>query len=952
VHPLVSEEQKTKVSGILSFKSSPWILRRDAILDYFLFALISFLLVTIWFRDGLIIGGGDEWNWFYNPLTHLAYRKYALLDLPVPGAYEIPSIPFIPFVYLLSLLQSLVSASYILQAATFFLLMVTSAISMYNLTWTALPSNEKSRLAAIFSALFYILNPYTMSSVWHRGIVGIMFTMPLLPTVLFILFKYKNRKSVISLSLYVSLVLLLFTPAFAHTPEIVPVWLAIFTYLLFDALFGNNVKKNMINALEIFVFSLGLWIVFSAWWMLPAISEYIEPFFWATGKETFQWWPSPLFDVIRLFHSSYRIERPFYPIYTSPIFEAISFIIPFTTFLAVIFRPKDKNVLFFVCLSLLGLFLAKGASPPLGEEVGQLLGSSPLWIFFKLIRDSYDKLGSLVSLGYSYLFGVSLSAIYNLRQRITSNDIIQPISKFNRRRITAAALVLTVAIPILVVYPWPMWTGDIWFSSFTGSGRIIRATIDPPFYYEEARHWLETQPKGRIISLPISYGSITLDWSHPYEGHDPRPLIFGKPTLAGYAGGNNSLKMIELLSVDVRRNYAWKLMNLFGARYIVVNKDVDNRYRPPMKSPEEMENALKHFLVPGGEGSHIYDHPLSSDFEILYGIDSRIENDTVNEVQCIRFDATSQGEQKAVGLRYMLKDKPINSSNLNFLSIWIRTTTTGRLQIAALDRGGGGVNWDGRFQPEYSISKNEVGLWKRIDLDFHSPTSGPTPPEIWIIQIVMQEAESRDPISIWIRSIEASPGLKVRNPHISTVASFDNLTFYKIEDEYFVDKIYTADKILGIVHHADIFEYLREENVTVRGTIFLRETDLAGLEKMGALGSTLLKPSIKFTETSPSTYKVDIINATQPFFLVSSESYHPKWEAHVDGATISSERHFLANGYANAWYIDKRGSYVITLEFAFERTVELGLIISTTGFAAVSALYGVRWLYKRKIKNK
>ena len=48
--------------------------------------------------------------------------------------------------------------------------------------------------------------------------------------------------------------------------------------------------------------------------------------------------------------------------------------------------------------------------------------------------------------------------------------------------------------------------------------------------------------------------------------------------------------------------------------------------------------------------------------------------------------------------------------------------------------------------------------------------------------------------------------------------------------------------------------------------------------------------------------------------MVFSELFNPDWKAYIvenDGQKqISESKHHLVNGYANAWFVDKKDSYI------------------------------------------
>jgi hypothetical protein len=108
-----------------------------------------------------------------------------------------------------------------------------------------------------------------------------------------------------------------------------------------------------------------------------------------------------------------------------------------------------------------------------------------------------------------------------------------------------------------------------------------------------------------------------------------------------------------------------------------------------------------------------------------------------------------------------------------------------------------------------------------------------------------------------------------------------------------------------------------------------------------------------FEEIDPTRYIVQV-NASQPFFLVFSESYDKDWIAYVDGQQIPNEYHFTANGFANGWYINKTGTYTITLEFWPQKLFYIGSAISITTFILCTIYVSkdkIKTTYKRYVKK-
>jgi uncharacterized membrane protein YfhO len=126
------------------------------------------------------------------------------------------------------------------------------------------------------------------------------------------------------------------------------------------------------------------------------------------------------------------------------------------------------------------------------------------------------------------------------------------------------------------------------------------------------------------------------------------------------------------------------------------------------------------------------------------------------------------------------------------------------------------------------------------------------------------------------------------------------------------------------------------------------------LDTEGILSSNPIdETSIIYDRINPTTYRVEV-NSSKPCYLVFSESYHKDWIAYVDGQQVQDEYHLTANGFANAWYIDKAGTHVITLEFLPQRLLSIGLAMSvTTGVVCIVYIEKdkIKTIYKRITKQ-
>lgn len=101
-------------------------------------------------------------------------------------------------------------------------------------------------------------------------------------------------------------------------------------------------------------------------------------------------------------------------------------------------------------------------------------------------------------------------------------------------------------------------------------------------------------------------------------------------------------------------------------------------------------------------------------------------------------------------------------------------------------------------------------------------------------------------------------------------------------------------------------------------------------------------PKVTYKKMDPARYQVTVDNATTPFFLTFLESFHPLWRAYyIDNSNkieVSTDKHFFVNSFANGWFVDKKGSYTMLIEFYPENLLQVGEIISFFSVIVLSFL--------------
>ena len=193
---------------------------------------------------------------------------------------------------------------------------------------------------------------------------------------------------------------LFFTGANDFRMLYIAVWLIFFYFLCFLVL-----RKKPLNY-KIFLRD----VLFS---ISPIIILFLLNIFWIatsfktgtlTNNDLFNrtLFGSDYFDItkaITLFHPFWNGKQPEWFVGQSiPIYF---WLIPFFAFLGLLLNRRNRNVLFFGFVSLLGIFLAKQVSEPLGYIYKWLFENFPL---FNAFREA-SKFYFLIALGYSVLIG-------------------------------------------------------------------------------------------------------------------------------------------------------------------------------------------------------------------------------------------------------------------------------------------------------------------------------------------------------------------------------------------------------------------------------------------------------------------------------------------------------------------------------------------------------------------
>lgn len=245
---------------------------------------------------------------------------------------------------------------------------------------------------SVISGVIYSLNTYFLM-ILTGGQLGVSLSYSLVPLV-FLSFIKLLKKSNLKNSFLTGLILslqIIFDPRIVYLTLIL-----VILYFLFNFSKFKRSKNKFIFPLP-FIMS----VLLNSFWILPLIltrSSTIPAGF--DSVSSFKFFSFADFShTLSLLHPNFP-ENIFGKIY---FLDPKFLILPFIAFSSLLFK-RDKNIIYFSIISLLGIFLAKGANPPFGEI--------NTWVFenlpgMSMFRDP-TKWYILVALSYSILIPYAL----------------------------------------------------------------------------------------------------------------------------------------------------------------------------------------------------------------------------------------------------------------------------------------------------------------------------------------------------------------------------------------------------------------------------------------------------------------------------------------------------------------------------------------------------------------
>lgn len=481
--------------------------------------LFSLIIVITWFWKGLLFAGAEEQLSFYNYTRSLNFFSYPWYAAGT-GSPALTALPRIPYFLLFEPLYKLGISSVFLQAATFLGLILIGTISIYYLVKETLDlelKQEWKQWVPFLAAIFYLLNPFSMTQIWGRVLSYQIFTFALVPSFL-LFFVLSLRKKNIIFCLIASVFSLLLSTSYVSPAVVITTWSSIGLYLIFYIFTNRKNSKNIFFGLFSFGITFTTWILLNLFWLYPLIKhggEMVSQTLSSVDSVSSLKALAPnshLFNVIRLIHREYY-DGTYGAFYNSALVIFISWLLPIFTLFAIPILKKSKHFWFYSFLLIISIIICIGANLPTGPILIWIFDHFPL---LQVLRNPYEKFGVNLVLAFAPFVAIGMLVVSEKFSAL-----------FKKEKLSWVFLIILIFLEFIVLV-WPYWKGN-----FAGGVRT-NFWVKVPEYYEQTNQWLNSKPgEFNILHLPlISEDGVNYTWEHPYEGIEPSEYMFDKGSIS------------------------------------------------------------------------------------------------------------------------------------------------------------------------------------------------------------------------------------------------------------------------------------------------------------------------------------------------------------------------------------------------------------------------------------
>lgn len=979
---------RNRVANIISGASIKEWLRahKSTILDCTLLFALSFL--SLWQMGISGYWNKTDIDYPVYPLQGFYRNLFLWKDFSLGHntitTHEIQSFPIDLF---LACLQFLGLPSGLVQRIFLVLLFASLGWSTYYMmsNIVSYSSARSRRIACLTASVFAMFNAQIIFRL-NYGTLPYIVAMVLLPFSFTFFHKGLKQAATNSFSKtgkYLFLFSLSSVLLFTNQPGLT-VLIALFflSYIAFHLLNVVLFMHNLANKLQVVAKSLGFFgmalllsLLLNLWWILPQLFRFEQILFIALEPDIsirhYSTWAA-MFKIgtiytspIHIIDLKYFLDPPesaprYWNIWINGILPNIVSILLLTLVSFGLFQSlkrRKKRILESVPLTFVVFVTIFALAFVLADHT--IFGRIYYWLLenvliFRILAKP-DKFFQLVVFGYTVMIGIGSCAVFNFfkhRLAHTRDSLV----KRNLQKILTL-----VFFSLILVNSFPLLTGNL-------SG--LTSPIQIPSYYIEADRWLVEQTGDfRLMVMPREMWMKRYTWASSYGMIAVEKNVFSKSVINERVGGGpeptQSILMkrsiYDAIANNASRNIG-NLLNLLNIKYIVVMDDlmlragVDSfgqlRYEKPDTSElKQLLNSQKDLQLAASFGSlHFYLNKEWSNQSKFYATTRNIIAPSAYGDQVFLLEAESNMTDSATFFENQLEEYNAPSC------LWT-------IQVS--------------YDPNYNLTAEDgdfVTLNKNGSIEIVSPGMLPImwPNQPYNIEVALAKGTvSNFEASVNVRALNASPScqaeLRARyqdeGNHLALKLSdsdgdgkWDQFKLLQISDNKYVaggdwspigknssvatlvlrcfDTLCDGFVDAGADGVVDADVSLTADDVvsgdfaltTYRAQVSWEDIKI-GQQKISPINEQSSERTgsvnISCEKIDPTKYVINA-DAETDFTLVFLESYDLGWEAKVGEETLV---HKMANGYANAWFVNK-GQHRIIVEFRPQTYRWIGFAVS------------------------
>lgn len=460
----------------------------------------------IWYREGLLIAGGDNYQ-LLNPGRFFSdylstWNQWS--NLGIPGT-QTPLL--FPYTFFWFILEKAGLSLLTIERSWSVLLLLVKGVSFYSLFNYLLRRQGQSRspsqhLAGLTATAFYMFNAFVMIDVVTpvARLVGGFFPLFLLLWIRVLddrAFSLRGCFLLGGLSVFLA-------SAYAQPVSTIAIPIACGLYLLFHL----GISREFAHGLKVTALTLILFLLFNLWWLLPytaSMSGLLSSYQTAVKAHTFLD-STPIFEAFRLmgfwafrgtdnFGAGPVAHIPYAHYYYEPLFILLGYGLTLLSLSTLFFSRRKKKVIYFLLLGFTGVFLSKGINRPLGQIYQFLYDYFP---GFTVFREPFARFSNIHVLAFSILLGLGIS--------FWAERLELYLKKFSGLRYFKFWPVAVFFAVLLLAFP--IFSGKVVQDGSWYGSNFESLKVKVPGYWKEASAWIKGNiPAEKIIMWPpLGYG--------------------------------------------------------------------------------------------------------------------------------------------------------------------------------------------------------------------------------------------------------------------------------------------------------------------------------------------------------------------------------------------------------------------------------------------------------------